>query len=117
MATTKRERLRSARRKQRVRAGVKGTGSGIRVSVFRSLKHIYAQVIDDAQGLTLASYSSQTVKEKGDKSAIARTVGMELAKRAREAGCERVSFDRGSCRYHGRIRALADGLREGGMHL
>lgn len=118
MATTKKERLRLCRKKRHVRASIKRSGSiMMRVSVFRSLKHIYAQVIDDVRGVTVASSSSQFVTEAGDKSFVARKVGEELAKRAREAGCDRVRFDRGNRLYHGRVRALADGLREGGMHL
>ena len=114
---TKRERLRTERRKRRVRGRFKEDGVAVRVTVFRSLQHIYAQVIDDMRGVTIASCSSRVLSGKGDKTAIARLVGTELAKRSREAGCERVTFDRGSCRYHGRVRALAEGMREGGMSL
>jgi large subunit ribosomal protein L18 len=89
-----------------------------RVSVFRSLNHIYAQVIDDVQGKTVASCSTLSFKDvSGDKKAQATAVGVELAKRALEAGVSQVSFDRGGCLYHGRIEALAEGLRKGGLEI
>jgi len=87
-----------------------------RVSVFRSAKHIYAQVIDDNTSKTLASYSSLNAKDAaGDKKAVAHAVGVELAKSALDSGIEAVVFDRGPFIYHGRIQALAEGLREGGL--
>ena len=86
-----------------------------RVSVFRSLKQIYAQVIDDATSNTVVSCSSLEVKvKKGDKKAVAHAVGVELAKRMKEKGIQVAVFDRGSYLYHGRIKALVDGLRETG---
>ncbi|MFC1842776.1 50S ribosomal protein L18 [Candidatus Dependentiae bacterium] len=89
-----------------------------RVSVFRSLKYIYAQIIDDNKNTTLASCSSLELKGlKGDKKKIANAVGKELAKRAQEKGVQEVVFDRGSFLYHGRVKALADGLREGGLKI
>ena len=87
-----------------------------RVSVFRSAKHIYAQVIDDNTGKTLASYSSlNTENTAGDKKTVARAVGVELAKNALDKGVDVIVFDRGPFIYHGRIQALAEGLREGGL--
>ncbi|EKE05167.1 MAG: 50S ribosomal protein L18P [uncultured bacterium] len=89
-----------------------------RVSVFRSLKYIYAQVIDDINSTTLVSCSSLELKNlKGDKKAIANAVGKELAKRAQEKGITTAVFDRGSFLYHGRVKALAEGLREGGLNI
>lgn len=89
-----------------------------RVSVFRSLKYIYAQVIDDVAKQTLVSCSSLELKDlKGDKKSVANTVGKELAKRALKKGVSKVVFDRGSYLYHGRVKALADGLREGGLKI
>jgi len=90
--------------------------------VFRSSKHIYAQLIDDAKGQTLAAASSlekelkSTLKTGADKAA-ATAVGKLLAERAKKAGIDKVVFDRGGYRYHGRIKALADGAREGGLNL
>ncbi len=113
----------SERRTQRVRRGIaKNAGGRPRLSVFRSSKHIYAQVIDDAKGCTLAAASSlekelkSTLKTGADKAA-ASAVGKLLAERAKKAGVDKVVFDRGGYRYHGRIKALADGAREGGLNL
>ena len=111
------------RRKQRVRRMLAGSGSGRpRLSVFRSSKHIYAQVIDDAKGHTVAAASSLEKELKaqlktGADKAAATAVGKLLAERAKKAGVDKVVFDRGGYRYHGRIKALADGAREGGLNL
>ncbi len=86
-----------------------------RISVFRSARYIYAQIIDDAQHETLVSYSSLLMESKGNKSDVAKNVGKELAKRALEKGIKQVAFDRGRFLYHGRVKALADGAREGGL--
>jgi large subunit ribosomal protein L18 len=111
------------RRAQRVRRTLAKSGSGRpRLCVFRSSKHIYAQVIDDTKGHTLASASSlekdlkSSLKTGADKAA-ATAVGKLLAERAKKAGVDKVVFDRGGYRYHGRIKALADGAREGGLNL
>jgi large subunit ribosomal protein L18 len=118
VAVSRKDRIRSKRRELRVRSRIKATSSLPRVSVFRSLQNIYAQVIDDSANATVASCSSQNLKEiSGDKSTIARAVGKELAKRALSKGITAVVFDRGSSLYHGRVKALADGLREGGLTL
>ena len=108
---------RAGRRAFRVRDRLKRSGNMPRVSVFRSIKHIYAQLIDDQQGKTLASSSSLTIKDAGNKKVIARAVGKKLAELAKKADVEAVMFDRGCYRYHGRVRELADGLREGGLRL
>ena|SRR5579872_3994214 len=114
MATSKKDRITAARRQLRVRAKVKRYGMPPRVSVFRSLQHVYAQIIDDMKHQTLAACSSLEMADlKGDKSDVAYAVGIELAKRAREKGVETVVFDRGRFKFHGRVKALADGLREG----
>ena len=109
------------RRRQRVRTALRKTASGKpRLSVHRSGKHIYAQVIDDAQGRTLAAASSiekamrEGLKTGADKDA-ATQVGKMVAERARAAGVEKVVFDRGPYLYHGRVKALADAAREGGL--
>lgn len=114
MATNRKDRITAARRELRVRSKVKRYGMPPRVSVFRSLKHIYAQIIDDMQQKTLASCSSLEMDTiSGDKSDIAHKIGLELAKRAKEKGVDKVVFDRGRFKFHGRVKAIADGLREG----
>jgi large subunit ribosomal protein L18 len=109
------------RRRQRVRANLRSVANGRpRLSVFRSSKHIYAQIIDDAAGRTLAAASTldAALKEslgKGTDVAAASAVGKLVAERAKAAGIERVVFDRGAYLFHGRIKALADAAREGGL--
>ncbi len=111
-----------ARRIARVRQAVrKAAGGRARLSVFRSSKHIYAQVIDDAHGRTLAAASSieKDLREKlktGADTAAAAEVGKLLAERAAKAGVKDVVFDRGGYLFHGRVKALADGAREGGLN-
>jgi large subunit ribosomal protein L18 len=105
-----------ARRALRVRSQVRGTPERPRLSVFRSNRAMWAQVIDDRNGRTLASASSKQVTEAGlSKTDQAAKVGQLLAERAKAAGIERVVFDRGPYLYHGRVKALADGAREGGL--
>jgi len=106
------------RRQVRVRKKVAGSPERPRLVVSKSAKHIYAQVIDDVAGRTLASASTMEAEVRGadgDKSAKAKQVGAELANRAKAAGVEQVVFDRAGHKYHGRIAALADGAREGGL--
>ncbi|MFQ3574857.1 MAG: 50S ribosomal protein L18 [Cytophagales bacterium] len=101
--------------KKRIRSRVFGTPERPRLSVFRSNEEIYAQVIDDLSGTTIVSASSLKLKVEGDKSKIATEVGKTLAKVAKEKGVEKVVFDRNGYLYHGRVKALADGAREGGL--
>lgn len=116
MANNRRIRQRRQRRTLRVRSHIKSTAARPRVSVFRSLNHIYAQIIDDGAGVTLASSSSTQLQDvKGDKKTVAHAVGKELATRAQEKGITAAVFDRGVRLYHGRVKALAEGLREGGL--
>ena len=108
------------RRHQRVRIKVKGTNSRSRLCVFRSLNHIYAQVIDDSKGHTLAAASTLDVEIKSEKEAKAKTaeaelVGSLIAKRALSKGISQVVFDRGGYKYHGRIKALAEAARQAGL--
>ncbi len=105
----------AARRARRVRARVKASGRP-RLSVFRSARHIYAQIIDDATGRTLAAASSLDagVKDGGNVKG-AEAVGKLIAERAVKAGVEEVAFDRGRYPYHGRVKALAEGARAGGL--
>jgi len=109
------------RRAQRVRTRLKKVGSGRpRLSVFRSNKNIYAQIIDDAQGVTLVAASSlesgEGAPEKGADKEAAAAVGRLLAQRAKEKGVVDVVFDRGGYLYHGRVKALADAAREAGLN-
>lgn len=111
---------RTRARALRVRKKIK-LSDYLRVSVFRSLKYTYAQIIDDKKGETLLSYSSKDIKDfkksEIDKKDIAHKVGLELAKKALDLGIKKVVFDRGSYLFHGRVKSLADGLREGGLDL
>ena len=108
------------RRSFRVRKRIRGTAARPRLTVFRSHKHVYAQVIDDGDGRTLATASSVDkllrgdVKYGGNKSAAA-AIGKAIAERAIAAGIKTVAFDRGVCQYHGRVAALADAAREAGL--
>ena len=108
------------RRHARVRKLVSGTPDRPRLNVFRSLGHIYAQVIDDTRGVTLASASSLDAQLRAelaslDKTEQAQRVGAALARRALQAGVKQVVFDRGGYRYHGRVKALADASRDAGL--
>jgi large subunit ribosomal protein L18 len=112
---------REVRRKKSVRRSLKRAAYGRpRLSVFRSSKHIYAQVIDDAKGETLAAASSvekdvRAGAKTGANVDAAKAVGQRLAERAKEKGVKQVVFDRGGYLYHGRVKALADAAREGGL--
>ena len=104
------------RRRRRVRAKVSGTSERPRIAVFRSNRGVFAQLIDDTAGRTLASVSWTEGDLRGlAKMEQARRAGELLAQRAREAGVEAAVFDRGGYQYHGRVRALAEGAREGGL--
>ncbi len=103
--------------KERIRSKVHGTSERPRLAVFRSLKHIYAQVIDDASGKTIVSASSRDKDSstKGANAAAAKALGALIAKKAKDKGINRVVFDRGGYLYHGNIKALADAARENGL--
>lgn len=109
------------RRHKRVREKLSGTGERARLTVFRSNLHIYAQLVDDTQGRTLAAASSLKMKDVAPVEgmtrslAVAKAVGKELAARAKDKGIVSVAFDRSGYRYHGRVAALAQGAREGGL--
>ncbi len=98
-----------------MRKKVGGTPDRPRLAVFRSNRHIYAQVIDDLEGRTLAAASTLTAADGGDPKERARAVGREVATKAKAAGVTKVAFDRGGFMYHGRVQALADGAREAGL--
>lgn len=117
MSLEKKQAARTSRRALRVRTALKINTELPKVSVFRSLNHIYAQVIDMKVGKTVASCSSLELKISGSKKEVARTVGKELAKRAIENGIKAAIFDRGQYLYHGRVQELADGLRDGGLKI
>jgi large subunit ribosomal protein L18 len=120
VAEFKNKQKRSLRRQQRVRNKVKLVNEKMlpRLSVFRSLNHIYGQIIDDNMHKTLLSSSSLILNGfSGDKSAIAHLVGVDLANKAKESGIEKVVFDRGLFRYHGRVKSFVEGLREGGLQV
>ena len=104
---------RRARRHLRVRKRVNGTPERLRLVVFRSLKHIYAQLVDDVGNRTLASVSDKDLT--GKKAERATAVGKRIAEKAKSAGVSKVVFDRAGYRYHGRVKALADGARQGGL--
>jgi len=108
-----------SRRHRRVRKKVRGTAARPRLSVYRSNKHVYAQVIDDDAGRTLVSASSADSEVAGPSATVgtARAVGKLLGVRAQAAGITTVVFDRGGFRYHGRVASVADGAREAGLQL
>ena len=107
------------RRHRRIRVSLTGTNQRPRLNVFRSLQHIYAQVIDDSTGTTLAAASTNEADARGNlsgtKTERAKAVGRNIAERARDRGVSAVVFDRGGYLYHGRIKALADAAREAGL--
>jgi large subunit ribosomal protein L18 len=115
------ERKREARmrRHRRVRKRIRGASERPRLAVYRSNRHIYAQLVDDVAGRTLVAASSNDAEAqgKGDKKAAAKRVGELIAKRAKEAGVERAVLDRGGRLYHGRVRSVAEAAREGGLKI
>ncbi|MBI5369584.1 50S ribosomal protein L18 [Candidatus Uhrbacteria bacterium] len=115
LSKIKHKRIQAARRAHRTRALLHGTADCPRLTVKRSLKHIYAQLIDDDKGRTLAAASDKGVSAKGKPVEVAKEVGKQLAEKAKSAGLTKAVFDRGAYRYHGRVAALADGAREGGL--
>ena len=119
MDAHKKKRTSRIRRHDRIRKAVRGTTERPRLAVFRSNAGIYAQVIDDTRGHTVAAASSKdktiSVDDGSGKIGVAAAVGKLLAERATAAGVSSVVFDRGGNRYHGRVKALADGAREGGL--
>lgn len=103
------------RRVRRVRAKIKGADSRPRLSVFRSLSYIYAQIIDDEKGITLASFDSRKIKGGKNNIETARKIGQEIAKLAKAKKIGKIVFDRKGYKYHGKIKALAEGAREEGL--
>lgn len=115
MDQIKKQNLRNARRHGRVRAKVSGSAERPRLSVYRSNKGMYLQLIDDLDGKTLASASLRELKAAGKKTEASQELGKLLAKKAKEKKIDRVVFDRGSYKYHGRVKAAAEGARAGGL--
>ncbi len=115
------KKIRREKIRKRVRSKIFGTPERPRLSVYRSLKHIYAQIIDDTKGHTLVAMSSLSkeirdqIKEAKTKTEVSRIVGLALAKKALEKGITKVVFDRNGYKYHGRVKALAEAAREGGL--
>jgi large subunit ribosomal protein L18 len=116
----KSRRLQRNRRHQRIRRKVEGSAERPRLAVFRSLKHVHAQLVDDIAGVTLAGTTTLTLKDfkaegSNRKIEMAHEAGKRLAEQAKEKGITSVVFDRGGVRYHGRVKAFAEGAREGGL--
>ncbi len=118
MANTSRRRLSRFKRKKRIRKNIFGSQERPRLSVFRSSKHIYAQIIDDIEGKTLVSASTldKESKGKGDKKERAKEIGQLIGKKALDKGIKKVVFDRNGFLYHGRVKALSTGAREAGLN-
>ncbi|CAN5253600.1 50S ribosomal protein L18 [soil metagenome] len=117
MTVTEVKRVQKNRRRGRIRRKISGTAERPRLSVYKSNVHIYAQLIDDLEGRTLTAADSREVEGAEDRKDAARKVGELIASRAGDAGIENVVFDRGGNKYHGRIAALAEGARSGGLKL
>jgi len=120
MKSTLLKNKRRLRRRNSVRAGLRKNPDLLRLSVSRSLKHITAQIIDDSKGRTVASATTKSKSLAGElegknKTERAKVVGTEIARMAKEAGVGDVVFDRGHCKFHGRVKALAEAAREGGL--
>lgn len=120
MINKKNRKLVTAKRHQRIRVTLSGTSEKPRLAVYRSTKHIYAQIIDDTKGITLASAGSVEAEVKakmphGGNIEASKAIGKLLAERAKKAGVSKVVFDRGGYLYHGRVAALADAAREAGL--
>jgi len=120
MKTSEIKSFRRNRRKLSVRRRVRVSGPSHRLAVHRTLKHIYAQVIDDDSGRSVCGVGTSVKGLQGEltgktKTERAEVIGREIARIAKEKGVERVRFDRGSCKYHGRVKALADAARAGGL--
>jgi large subunit ribosomal protein L18 len=120
MSQVKDRKQRRVRMKRRYREAVRGTSNRPRLSVYRSLRHVYAQVIDDEKGVTVVSASTLEAEASGSLKGTGncdagKVLGKLIAERAKDSGVEEVVFDRGGFRYHGVIRAIADGAREAGL--
>lgn len=117
MNRIKRRNIKTKKRADRIRAKLFGESLKPRLSIFRSNKYTYAQAIDDATGKTLISASTKQIKEGKTKSEKANLLGSVLAKKAKTAGIETMIFDKGSYKYHGRVKKVAEGLRQDGIKI
>jgi large subunit ribosomal protein L18 len=117
MKTVEAKSVHKSRRRARIRRKIYGTAKRPRLSVYRSNVHIYAQLVDDDRGHTLIAADSREVGEAENRTEAARKVGELVAQRAAEAGIETAVFDRGGNKYHGRVAALAEGARSGGLRI
>ena len=117
MAVVEKKRLHREKRRKRIRRKIIGTAERPRLSVYRSNVHVYAQLVDDYAGHTLVAADSREVGEAENRTEAARKVGELVAKRAADAGVEEAVFDRGGNKFHGRVAALAEGARSGGLRL
>lgn len=115
MNNAKEKQLKRERRRGKIRAKISGTADCLRLSVFRSNKGMFLQLINDVDGKTLVSASSQEIKTKAAKVDVSFELGKLLAEKALAKGVKRVVFDRGGFQFHGRVKAVADGAREGGL--
>ena len=120
METAQLRKLARLKRKKRIRKKIFGTPERPRFTVFRSSRHIYAQMVDDTSGTTIVSASSlekafREKKDSGDKTAVAKQIGKLVAERAKEKGINTIVFDRNGFLYHGRVKAISEGAREGGL--
>ncbi len=113
----KKKQIKKIRRKAKIRVKVKGTAKRPRLSVFRSNANIYAQMIDDDKGVTLASVHSKEIKSGGKKTEISFELGKALAKKALDKKIKQAVFDRGGYKFHGRVKAVAEGARQGGLKI
>ncbi|MCF7795293.1 50S ribosomal protein L18 [Patescibacteria group bacterium] len=100
---------------KKVRKKINGTAERPRLSVYRSNTNMYAQIIDDEKSITILSANAKELKSKGTKKELAKELGVLIAKKAKDKKITKIVFDRGAFRYHGRVRALAEGVREGGL--
>jgi large subunit ribosomal protein L18 len=117
MKRSKNKNIKRRLRKKRVRAIIRGTSKRPRLSIFRSNRHSYAQLIDDQSGRTIVSFSTRNLKEKKTKTGLAEALGQKLADLAKKAGVDSAVLDRGQYKYHGRVKAVAEGARKGGLKL
>jgi len=115
MKSTAVKQLSRTRRHNRIRAKVAGTSTRPRLAIYKSNRYLHAQIIDDSKGATLVSGSTQVLAKEAKKMDAAKMLGVELAKRAKAAGITEVVFDRGGFRYTGRVAAVAEAAREGGL--
>lgn len=115
MDINKQKRIKRVIRHKRVRSRISGTEDKPRLAVFKANRHIYAQIIDDNSGKTLVASSSMELKTKGKKADAAKEVGKSIAAKTMAKNIKKVKFDRGGFSYHGRIKSLAEGAREGGL--